>query len=504
MMENIQGRRRRIAAYKIEPTRSLPMRPGPLQCIRNCSNCVPNVINGEMIYPQVDSLNIKTFDNLLIRTGKHSSSYHSIQYHSGQLDVLKQARKVNPCKLFIYIVALNKDTDVDYFKFVLEHGKSDIKFDLPLPEFFFYEDRDTIREYLWPNFYLNPDKNNITILVQRTTCVVRTSQRIKSYFDIEEIRDFLNTLMGIISDEGKEFDSLIVPVSVTKDHDIVTKFGYGCGSVAVQIMEPFLLSPCLKFYTESLDMTNMTVHLYYDLFHNAIILAPNMVAFLILFLHRPEVGIQLHDLEVFMKWFIDSAIDIDLHYGFSGHIDDSIDYSLVLLQPYIKQNINGSVLVKNEDGLMDYANIVIPIVAYYGIIARSIIIEHNIAKPDEILTNFDENVGIEVNKDKVLKTAVHLGILLESTLPCKKPCITIEARVNEVFEQMSRVRRFFQIKQANNPYKVGWTGDIEVDENYSQSFRENYHFEPSLVVTKNVHRLDRLNLFMNAINSYII
>lgn len=472
---------KKIAFFKREPSRSVPARTfGPLQITRNCRNC-GNCISFNENYRSTDLTNpFKSFDNLIVRKSIWLSNYQSIQYHVGQFDVLKQIINSNASQPFVFVVAATRSSDLKYLQWVLDYMK--------LPKL----------KHIVPNMPSATSMDNTALLIEHKSCSVNkyfgTVDGRKNFISLTQLRQHISN--WIKRDVLKPF---IVPVIITKDHDFITTLSLG--SVSIQVLEPFFVANYdINLYQES-SATHMTLHIYHDLNKFSIILPANIVAFLILYLNRSD-GVSYDDLIDYMNWFIKCSLDFELHLGFTGKINHAVDFGLLLLKDYLFERNNKTFHIKEEEKLMDYGNVLVPTIAYYGIISQSIMIEHNKSNQDKLLTCFTPNLFVRVSKDNVFEIAESLSNILEKNITCKRPCETANRKLEDIFATMCSFKHYFKLEEPLHKPEVRiW--DFEFDDGQYDR-RNNLYCQSWINVTQRPYRLDRLNLFMNAISSYII
>jgi hypothetical protein len=472
-----------LANFKYAPTKSLPSRPGPVQCVRNCTRCILNSSYDEDA--DVENLiAIKSYDDLVQRKSLWISKYQTIQYHLGQVDVLKQSLRIIKPDLVIYAVAATRFNDLDYFRTVLNHEK--------MP-----------RARVWSgNFELDSKINHIIVPIRLISCFTKVIAG-DGLIEANEFRAFLDPLVNKIDSSRSSVTKAIVPVTISKDHDLARLFGMG--SICVQIMQPYPMNDYLN-NAGTLDKTSHLVqHIYHDLSRYSARLPTHVVALLLVYLDRPH-GVSREDLIDYMDWFRRSSMEFDLHMAFTGESIKAIEFALLVLEDYVQYDATEFVYrPRNIEALTYYASGMISNFAYFGLISKTILVLHNRNEDNTPLARFSAEKQIKVMKDDLLELAQDMAEKLDSLLPCRRPCVDISTALVASFNSMMTFGKYFSIREAYaRPNKgLGWLGDYDSDEEYFLSKRDDPAFKPWVLLTRRPYRLDRLNLLMNTIEAYL-
>lgn len=471
----------KIAFFKLRPSRQLLKRPGAIQCIRNCSRCLAGVetIKGEL---DEETLSLLAYDNLLLRNRKWFSSYQAILYHLGQIKLLKTTLKRNTSAKTIFIVSTIKSNDINLLNEILSSQN--------LPTVHKVEDKNLIEAI--------GKKEFIAVPVKFRSCPdgksFSNADKGGDCYEFIDLKYILQPLVKLI-EEKKGLSFNIVPVVITKDHENFSVPGFG--SICVQILEPYSLDNYLKQTLNIEPTEHFALHLYHDISRGAAIMPSHIVAFLILYLNR-EDGVTFEDLVEYMEFFRKISLEIDMQLAFTGSSVHAVEFGLEILKKFIREH-KRIYLAIDYPALMDYAYLVTPLVAYQGIISRAILLEYNennMLNSKTVLTS-----GMRAMRDKVLETCQFIANSIEEVIPCRRPCSTRELQTREVFTYMSTSRRYFRIEEPKlKPRRAcAWAGESDDDEEYFLSNQNNPAFQTWIVISEKPQRVDRLNLFMNAI-----
>lgn len=485
----------KVAFYKARPSCSIKHRPGPVQCVRNCTNCILNREENEDLDVE-NILLLTSYDNLVQRKRLWFSKYHSIQYHVGQIAILKDSlnKKSDKQRLTLYVVAATRFADLDYLNMVLDYEQ--------LPALNLFQEAPSNS---WESLRL---KKNLAIMFEIKSCPVdeKFSIEDKQILHVMGVRDFLQPIVQSFAEDSIDSDVSLVPVVITKDHD--KRFSLRDGSVCVQILEPYSLQDYLANIRTKYATGHLVQHLYYDLSRNAARMPAHIVAFLVLYLNRDE-GVTIDDLIDLLDWFKRSSMDLGLQFAFTGETRDVIEYALLTLKDLIHYNQDNGVYIPiNLAGLVEYANLVVPNIAYQGIIARAILTLHNKDEKNKLLTNLcPTNEPIRVEKEELEMLSCDMAERIDHLLPCRKPCVTVEMLIEETIHQMGTFYHYFKVEEpkVKQPRGPSWLHEFDTpyDENYYASRQDDPAFKSWVVLTQRPYRLDRLNLFLNAINSIL-
>lgn len=488
---------KRLAWFKREAKSSFPLRPGPRQCPKKCNNCFRRNPDDET--EQVRSLiDLKSFENMLLRKTNWFCQYQTMQYHPGQVENLKRVLESHRDQPVIYIVGANHYRDMKCIETMLNLVK------LRKPDLL---NNKTVEENTIID-NLN-EKKSVAILIKLKSCPNGRDESRDSFgFSPNSVRKAIEIIMDSSKNQQSGLNPIIVPMAITKDHDKSAFYGLGLGSICIQILEAYPMNSYLEKLTTSCPATHLTQHLYHDISMNCIILPTHLVAFIILYLER-ENGVTRLDLVEYLDWLRNYSINTNMQIGFTGKSEDALEFSLSILRDYLCLIEGQYYIAKDHEKLMDYADLVIPIVAYHGLIARAILTENNCDSQFDPLLRLTEEARIEVNRDKVIEIVERLAGSIERSVACRRPCDTIENKTLEVFETMRTCGRYFAIKEPKfQPAKNMplWAGDFEddYDDNYYDRNKDNPAFQTRLILTQRKQKLDHLNLLMNALESFII
>lgn len=457
-----------LAFYKAKATKTLPLRPGPIQCIRNCANCVSR--SDKISSDREEIISSISYDDLITRKSLKFQSYQTIQYHPGQIDILKAS--LSSSSATIYVVGLTNSHDINYLQMLLSH--------VGLPNL---TKLDRYSHEVIKNSY-------ITIRFKTCSDVIGESQPLLSPV---ELRDYLTPFFD------QNFTA--VPVIITKDHSKVTILG--TGSLCIQVLEPYNTS----VYKPNIEISNISTHfvqhLYYDMSINAGVLPTHLVAFILLY-SDCDYPINKKRLIDYFDWFRTSAIDTSMKICCTGETEDIVSFGLSVLNDYIDCREH-TYRVRNTSALLSYARLIIPFIAYQAIVSRAILEEHNCKEKGEIMTSFRPSIRIKVLKDKVVETSERLAEVLETRLPIRRPCMTITSCITATMEKMLSFGRYIKIEEPTmRPrYKCAWAGDSDDDDDYWLRNRSNPALMSWIILTQRDYRLDRLNLMMNSLDLFL-
>lgn len=471
----------KIAFFKLRPSRQILKRPGAVQCIRNCSRCLAG---SDTIKDELDEerLSLLTYDSLLLRKSKWFSSYQTILYHLAQTELLKTTLKRDISTKTIFILSTLNQSDVDLLNEILSLQN--------LPIAHKVEDRNLLDVLGKHRFVVVP--------IKFRSCPDGISffgaNKQKPCFEFTDLKHILHPLVKSIQ-EKQDLKINCVPVVITKDHE---NFSIpGSGSICVQILEPYSLNNYVERTLHIEPTEHFSLHLYHDISRGAAVMPAHIVAFLILHLNR-EDGVAFKDLVDYMEFFKRISIEVDMQLAFTGSSTHAVEHGLEVLKEFIRET-RKTYLARDHSALMDYAYLVTPLVAYQGIISRAILIEYNesnFLNSKTVLTS-----GMRVMRDRVLETCQFLANSIETIIPCRRPCLTREFQTQEVLTYMNTSRHYFRIEEPKlKPKKAcAWAGESDDDEEYFLSNQNNPAFQTWIVVSEKPQRVDRLNLFMRAI-----
>lgn len=464
----------KIAFFKLRPGQQIPKRPGAIQCIKNCSRCLSS--SAELTKDEFDLeiLSLSTYDNFLLRKRIWFTPYQSVQYHLGQIEILKTTMKRDTSIKTLFILATDNPDDLILFNDILS-----------------FKHLPTAHKVDNQNILGSLEKfEAAAILVKFKSCPDR-----ESFFGrgkrrlLDEFSDLNQSLRPLVTsiNEKQNTNFNIVIIVVTKDHDNLVV--PGIGSMCFNILEP---------YTERRKAEHFISHLYYDITRGAGILAPHVVAFLILYLNR-EDGVTLEDLTEYMEFFRKISIELDMQFAFTGSSHHAVKFGLEILRKYIR-NYGQTYSAMNHQALVEYADLVTPLVAYQGLISHAIMMVYN---DYDCHTNKNLAPSMRVNRDDVLETSQFHAKELEDIVPCRRPCLTSDLQIQEVFDYMCTSRHYFKIEEPKIKQRrpCAWAGESDDDEEYFLENQDNPAFQTWIVLSEKPDRIDKLNLFMNATKS---
>lgn len=473
-----------LAFFKVRPTHSAPFRPGPLQCIRNCTNCIIKKQSDEDDMNFEELIRMKCYEDLVYRNSLWFSPHQTIQYHQGQVDLLKKTLHQCPSKFNIYVVALGNLKDLHYFNTVLKYNG--------IPDPVLIEMQSHSVDFV-------KKKQQVIIPILFKSCSSSENSE-RNLLTVRSFRDYLDPIVVEASND-RTFDPNVVPVIVTKEHDNRTLFGIG--SLCVQILEPYSVQDYIGRLWTMFLTGHLVQHLYYDIARHAALMPSHLVAFLILYLDRDD-GVSRQDLLDYMNYLKKASMELNLQIAFTGDIQDAIELGLMILKDFIHYDSERCLYWPTKvEHLMDYASVIIPNIAYYGIIGRAILMLHNQDESNEFQIKMNPEITMRVMKDDLLELSQNLAESIDHQIPCRRPCNTVETAINSAFSQMETFCRFFKIEEPKIKQKtrIAWC-DYDSDDEYFHSKRDHPAFKSWVVVTQRANRLDRLNLFINAIVPY--
>lgn len=472
----------RVAFYKYMPTCNIPHRKGPLQVIRSCQSCIRDtrVPLGDGLD---DVLPFMCYDDLVMRNSIWFSSYQSIQYHTGQFEVLR-ASLLSVQMNTLFVVAQTNLTDIKFLESALKHS---ISSNIQL--------HTIVSEAKFDTSNLDHDHYQAFPLLYQS-CPSEISTKNAS-FGPSKLDRFLDQMFEKVTDvEGRNFR--IVVVVITKEHD--KRMLPGLGSVCIQMLEPFSLQDYARNTNTAYLSKHLVKHIYFNVAQSAAILPSQIISFLLLFLEREE-GVSLDDLIKYTDWFRKLSLDIDMHLGFTGHTTDIVKFGLFMLKSLIYKSGN-YYNPKDFKRLATFANPVTALIAYQGIIARAILVEHNKIDLTCSETVFRPDISVRVVRDDVISTGKLLAENLELILPCRKPCVDDETMLNQELSKMQLSGRYLLIQEPKINVKASrtfWAGEEDSDEEYFEMNKDKDAFKTWIQLTTDPQKLDRLNLFINAI-----
>jgi len=478
---------KKVALFKASVTSSMPIRPGAVQCVRNCSWCILKRDHSDQGKESEDMICIKSFDNLNLRKSLWFSKYQSFQYHAGQIDVLKMA--LQDSSPHIYTIFSLNPRDIDYLNQVLLHNQIQTTSRMSGSILGRIEDCS-----------LKVNSKPIAILIRPQSCSGGDTFH-------EDDSDPWSSPSGLASIFGQIIEQMlknstnpcVVPVTVSRDHDRLEL--YGLGSICVQILEPYSLRDYIKDKDETTVARHLVQHLYYDTSRNVAILPTHLIAYLLLYLER-ENGPEFEDLVYYIDYFRKSSIETGIQLAFTGSSIYVAKYALALLKDFILIENDKFYRPRDYDKLVEYACFVTPITAYYGLISRSLLMATNGAL-NEANTVISSRIIMKISKEEVMATAQLLAERLELSILCRRPCNTIEAAIEDTFNQMQMFGKYFRIEEpaVNKNKSSGWIAELDFDDDLARP--ESRGLKTWITLCDRANRLDRLNLFMNSVVAHL-
>lgn len=459
----------RIAFYKTESNKTIPLRHGPLQYIRSCANCVMDSDTLPCAVQEI--INLKSYDNLLLKTRSRLESYQTIQFHPAQVDILMTSIKAN--NHAIYVVGVTDVNDIRYLKMLFEYLNWQMPKDIPM------------------------DYNRSVPVTFLTVCFKSCSSPVESKKELLSPTGLLNTIQPAFEDGNLT----LIPITITKDHN-QTKTR-GLGSVCIQILEPYHQSSYALRIEPELRLIHLVKHVFHDMAVHAGILPSHLVAFLLLYTSTEDF-ISRETLVENLNWFRSTSTDNDMKLCFTGSTQDVVDFGLLVLKDHVIRR-NSTFMPRDVISLEEYANLITPIMAYQAIVARCILYQYNnqVSFP-KFTTNFALGTRVKVLKDEVVDASIKLANRLEKKLPIRKPCLDVETCVLNTIQKMQTFGHFFRVEEPTMKprYKCGWAGDSEDDDDYWLNNRDNPKMKAWIVLTERDYRIKRLNLLLNSIERY--
>lgn len=459
-----------LAFFKNGPSKSVPHRIGPIQCVRTCTSCIVKPIQDDDLELE-DIISVMSYDNLVHRESLWFSKYQTIQYHLGQVDLARRTLDALKPSLVVYVVAATEHSDLKYFENLAS------KKGLP-----------------------NGRQSHLIFPIRMIGCPANADS--SQFLDIRQLRDEFEPLV-LGSKQSASRQIAIVPVVITKDR--AESFTLDIGSLCIQILEPFSLNDYISNLEAKYTTGHLVLHLYHDLATCGARLPSQLVAFLLMYLDRPS-GVTREDLVENMNWLRKSAMDLKLHIAFTGDSSDAVDFALMVLHDFIQITASDkTIIVVDLKALVQYANPIVTNIAYYGIISRAILMLHNRDDKNVMRNNLGPGQVIKVMKDDLIELSQDLAESIDTELPSRPPCKDVQTCITDAFSNMQTCGHYFRIQEARIRQNAGrvWSGDYDSDEEYFLSRRNDPSFKPWVIMTQRPYRLDRLNLFMNAIEPYL-
>jgi len=303
-------------------------------------------------------------------------------------------------------------------------------------------------------------------------------------------------------------DLAVVPIVISKDHHITSRYGslFGYGAFCAQFLEPYSLREYIEQVREGDPVKKFTQHIQYDLSVNVAHLPAHLIAFFLLYLNREAHGVSYVDLLDYSKWMMKNSLEFNLQFAFTGKLQDIVKSAVLILEKYIHIDQRTETYYPIDlEALADYADTMIPNLVCYGIIARSILNVHNADPKNDFRLFFDPGDDYKVMKDDVIELSVDLAENLDKIIVFRRPCISLSTLVLDTFTKMETFGHYFKTLEPKVRRNTGkhWAGDCDSDEEYYWSRKDDPAFKSWILLTRRPYRLDRLNLFMNAIDKYI-
>lgn len=475
----------RLAYYKTRPPQSIPHRPGPVQCVRNCPTCIVRHDFDEDIEAE-ELISIMSYENLLHRKARFWSSYTSIQYHPGQVRILKRYLDNHKNISTLFVVGTTVLEDLEFLIMALDHER--------MPGVEQLDDKLS-----WVG--MCELKQLALVPIKMTSCYSKSKEhKADTLLGVMGLRDLLVPIVRRAL-EVPSFNLNIVPVVISKDHDKTGLGFFRLGSVCINIFEPYSLQQYLSNIRSDYHTGHLVTHLYYDMARNAPKLPTHLVAYII---HNVEGPMTKDLIAEYVEWFRSVSMELNLQIAFTGSSMSAVEFALYLLSGYYETH-GENIYYTGDPAIVEYAHSLMPNVAYYGIISRAILKVYNADANNAFRYKFNSEDRIRVMKEDLLKVSVHLAEEIDESLPCRRPCTTVETSILSVFESMEKLGKYFKVEEpAISKPKTGcpWAGDYDDDDDYFESKRDDPRFKAWVVLTRKQNRLDKLNMFMNSLTGY--
>lgn len=484
----------------------MPIRPGPLQCIRNCPSCTSRVQDddssarapeGEPKQNKVDfdeaMANLKGYANLMIDKKQFLCPFRTVQYHLGQLDLLKWrlATRKAPCPV-IYVVGLTEINDLEYLKLILAKEKVE-----PFP---------SLVETRHNCCFISGDSAMIWPRSLRS-CPPSPDSDVGEILSDDEILDSLEIFVDTrtrhqVADPGK--DIILVPVVISKDHS--ERYPYGVGSLCVQIHEPYSLANLLRAIGQlPKPAEHILKHLHHDMSLNYPLLPSHIVAFLLM---SCDGEICVADLIDHYEWLEKNRLALNLHFAFTGDSESVVNFGLYVLEKYIKQRDNNTFGVVNYDAMIDYMQRLFPNIAPLSIMAQSILgANYAASEEDDMWSRFEPDHKIVVRKDKTMELFNEIAEEHDESIPFRRPCVKMEDFADRTLDNITTHFRYLKVDSAmrfkRDNSKMRWGFDIEEDDYYREAQIDNPIFQDWINVTQSASRLKQLNICVNSMDQIL-
>lgn len=473
--------------FKTRPTSALPKPKGPVKSVAKCPNCFH-----EPDIEVEENHNTLGYDDLVLRKSLKFHRFSSVQFHPVQIYNLKKHMQQRETRT-IYILATNLVKYESLLASVLAYAELG-HFQLYLPS---YRSKPHIlkalemeKPLLIPVYMLDCSPEEKWLSVKEEAC-----------YSMNDLAKLLGPLMDKHVDKP-DFDVRLVPVSISKEVGRIAF--WGCGSVCVQILQPYFIGSFLKNKDFDSDLpTMLAAHQTYDLHRNVVIFGTNLLAFILCYAEDRDLFL-FQELVDYMEFFISIAPDLDMHLGFTGTAEATVMHALYLLCDWIERTKEGVVKVKNFEKLQHHAFLVTPKIANYAIIARSIIMGHNQQDTNPVISALEYNV--KAPKCVVLDNAQDLSEILEQHIPLRRPCESMTDVIYNTMDKMIETAKYIKIEEpvmARNRRPCAWAGDYDFEFEVDSDEERDFAMSVFLKVCNNELIIDRLNMFINSLEPYL-
>lgn len=493
--------RRPIADFKMRPSSSVPMRQGPLQCIRNCPNCTSRSHIDTSINPSIfeqkrntseddfdeNMANMKGYVNLLINKNLAYCPYQTVQYHPGQLELLKWRIKTRQASSqIVYIVAVTDYDDLEYFKLILAHERVKPAPNLPEAEAY---------------CTVVPDDKATIIPISLKSCHTHQNTKRKQLQNEGALNKLKLYVDDCLKNQQVGQDALLVPVVISKDHD--RRHIYSVGSLCIQVHEPYSFQNLLRTCDDLPRPADFVMkHIQHDLLMNYPLLPSHIVAFILMGCEEEVSAAELID---YYLWLDKNRLAFNLHLAFTGTPESVIEFGLHILREYVECR-NGRHKIKNYDAICDYMERVLPNVTPLGMMAQAVLAVNYAYNEDcGVVYKFEPDVRLRVLKDETIKSFIDISTKYDDAIPFRKPCVDRNEFAERALDNIITHFRYFKLdipmRFKRDNAKMRWGFDIEEDEVYRETQSNNPIFKDWINVTQNEKRLKQLNLCVTALDN---
>lgn len=448
-----------------------------------CLKCI-NIYYKEILSEYVPFSLFYEYNDLCDKiTNKGMYRFSRALFIQDQNDMCQRSFRAQPNKPTIFLVSCHLPRDVIVLDWAL--SLTDIK----IPKL--YEPCDRSILPLIPTLQRD---TNISIPVRINDCCVEDVEE-QICWQLNDITELLKELTDHMTVD-QNMDVRIVPVVISKDHD--QRRLVGSGSICLHILQPYYAKSftqrCIRTHSSEPLHVSIAKHFGYDTAANAPILASSLVAFIIVY-HGRTRPVKLDDLEALFNWFLHYNRTYSLKIAFRLDPKSVIRESLSFLNDLISFDEERKIVTPTQiDKLKCQADLVVTRIVRFGIIARSILMEHIPDVPNRTARIIRANMTADIFR--VRETAKKLVILLDNRLPFRRPCDSVDKFLDTIFGYMSRKLYFStQLKISEGIYGDYTTTELPLSYSANNGHRVRVTEEQLLV--------DLLNLSSNAIEDYL-